>query len=235
MEKRPFMPLATAAPPVSTVTTADDGWYRAITAFAQRTPWLHGAMSFYTLAAIGLLALMAVYAWWRARSRADLAAMSAVVWLAAGTVLAVGCGLGIKQLVKESRPCIPIHVVTVQACPGPTDYSFPSDHTTVAVALAVGLWLVNRRLGAIGAVLAVIEGFSRVYLGQHYPHDVLAAIVLSTVVLLVGWMLLRRPIGRLVAMLVTTPLRPLLTSTPPRAEEPAPYTPTGNPADSRRH
>jgi membrane-associated phospholipid phosphatase len=201
---------ATPVAGVSTVTTADDGWYRDLTGFAQHTAWLNGVMALYTVGAIVLLALMAGYAWWWARSRADLAAMAAVLWLGLGTVVCVGLGLGLKQVFKETRPCLVIHVATVQACPGATDYSFPSDHTTVAVALAVGLWLVNRKLGLVGAALALVEAFSRVYLGQHYPHDVLAAIVLSTAVMLLGWALLRRPLVRLVTALATTPVRPLL-------------------------
>lgn len=217
------MPLASVAgpaPAVSTVTTADDGWYRSITSFAQHTSWLQGAMGFYTLAGIGLLVLMAVYAWWTARGRADRAAMAAVLWLALGTALSIACGLGLKQVFHETRPCLVIHVATVQACPGPTDYAFPSDHTTVAVALAVGLWLVDRRLGIVGGVLALLEGFSRIYLGQHYPHDVLAAIVMATAVMLVGWALLRRPLYRLVDVLERTPLRPVLTSTSARTGDP---------------
>ena len=204
------MTLALAA--ASTVTTADDGWYRSITAFAQHTSWLQGPMKLYTSASFGLLALMALYAWWSARARSDRAAMAAAAWLGISTVIAIACGLGLKQVFQESRPCLAIHVATVQACPGATDYSFPSDHTTVAVALAAGIWLLDRRLGAVAAVLALLEGFSRVYLGQHYPHDVAAAICLSTLIVFGGWVLVRRPLTRILQALESTPLRPLLTA-----------------------
>lgn len=212
-----MLPMALAAPvpaPVRTVTTADDGWYRSITDFAQHTVWLQGAMVFYTTASIGLLVLMAAYAWWSSRARADRAAMAAVLWLGLGTALSVGSGLALKQVFQENRPCQAIHVATVQPCPGPADYSFPSDHTIIAVALAVGLWIVSRRLGVVAVVIAALEGFSRVYLGQHYPHDVLAGASVSIVILLVGWNFAQRPLTRLVATLETTPLRPLLTSAP---------------------
>lgn len=246
-EKRPSMPevLAASAPlsptahlSTATVTaahaaasagpagSADDDWYRSITSFAQHTPWLQGAMEFYTVAGIGLLVLMSLYAAWSARARADRAAMAAVLWLGIGTALSIGCGLVLKQIFQESRPCQTIHVATVQACPGPGDYSFPSDHTIFAVALAVGLWIVSRRLGVIAVVLAALEGFSRVYLGQHYPHDVIAGASVSIVILLVGWTFARRPLGALVASLETTPLRPLLTTAP--ASAPAAEPAAGN-------
>jgi membrane-associated phospholipid phosphatase len=193
----PAPPVISAMTTISTVTTADDSWYRAITTFAQKTAWLHEAMSLYTVAAIVVLALMTVYAWWSARARSDRAALAAATWTVLGTVVTVACGLGLKQLFQETRPCSAMNVVTVQACPGLTDYSFPSDHTTVAAALAIGLWLTSRRLGLAAVGLALIEGFSRVYLGQHYPHDVIAAFVLSAVVMLAGWPPVRRPLTRL--------------------------------------
>lgn len=206
---------ATAAPAaVSTVTTADDGWYRDITSFAQRTAFLHSLMSAYTTLSIGLLGLLGLYAWWQARGRADRAAMAAVAWTGIGTAVAVGAGLALKQVFAETRPCLAMHVTTVQPCPGPTDYSFPSDHTTVAVALAAGLLLANRRLGLIAAALALLEGFSRVYLGQHYPHDVAAGLILSTLILMAGWPLVRRPLILLLAILEATRLRPVLTTAP---------------------
>jgi membrane-associated phospholipid phosphatase len=186
-------------PPVSastsTVTTVDDGWYRSVTDFAQHTHWLHGLMGLLTVALIAVIALLLGFAGWRAWRVADRAALAATAWAVAGTVLSVGCGLVLKQIFHETRPCLALpDVTTAQACPGPTDYAFPSDHTTVAVALAAGLWLVDRRLGAIGATLALLEGFSRIYLGMHYPHDVFAGIVLSCAVVLGGWMFARGPL-----------------------------------------
>lgn len=209
------MPIALAVPArPRTVTTADDGWYRAIISFAQHTGWLQPAMKLYTVAGIGLLVLIAIYAWWGARSRGNRTVMAALVWLGIGSAVSVACGLALKQVFQENRPCQVIHVATVEACPGPTDYSFPSDHATVAFALAAGLWIVARKLGVIAVILATVEGFSRVYLGQHYPHDILAAAILSAIVMFAGWSLARRPLTRLIATLEVTPLRPLLTGEP---------------------
>lgn len=197
----------------STVTKADDGWYRDTTSFAQHTAWLQPLMSAYTVLGIVALGALAVLAWWSARRTGDSAAMAAVAWTGIGSALSVALGLGLKQVFTETRPCLALAgVTTVQPCPGLTDYSFPSDHTTVAVALAAGIYLVNRKLGIIAAVLALIEGISRVYLGQHYPHDVAAGAVLSSLVIFGGWPLARRPLTRLLELLEGTALRPLLTA-----------------------
>ena len=174
------------------MSTIDDNWYRDVTGFAQDTRWLNGTMSLLTVLLIVALALLVAYAGWRAWRKSEHVQLAAAVWTVIGSGISVGCGLALKQVFRETRPCLALsHVTTVQACPGPTDYSFPSDHATVAAALAAGLWLIDRRLGAIGTALALLEGFSRVYLGQHYPHDVLAAFVLSSLIIFGGWPVVR--------------------------------------------
>ena len=58
------------------------------------------------------------------------------------------------------------------------DSSFPSDHATVLFALAFSLWLTRspapRRAGAILLAAALAVGWARIFLGAHYPLDVLA-------------------------------------------------------------
>jgi len=52
--------------------------------------------------------------------------------------------------------------------------SFPSDHAMAYFAAATGLWFISRKLGAILALyLAIFVALPRIYLGLHYPTDVL--------------------------------------------------------------
>ncbi|MBI3453206.1 MAG: phosphatase PAP2 family protein [Rhodospirillales bacterium] len=54
--------------------------------------------------------------------------------------------------------------------------SFPSDHVDLFMSLAIGIWLVSRRLGALAvAHVLIVIGLTRVYLGYHYPTDILAS------------------------------------------------------------
>jgi undecaprenyl-diphosphatase len=64
------------------------------------------------------------------------------------------------------------------------DPSFPSDHATGAFALALGIWLYDRTLGAILLMLAAVLAFARVYVGTHYPGDVIAGAVIGIAVAL---------------------------------------------------
>ncbi len=62
------------------------------------------------------------------------------------------------------------------------DPSFPSDHATGGFALAFGVWLYDRTLGTILLAIAGLLAFSRVYVGTHYPGDVLAGALIGIAV-----------------------------------------------------
>ena len=64
----------------------------------------------------------------------------------------------------------------------PTDSSFPSNSAAAAFAIAASVWCVNRRIGAALFVAAAVYGFSRVYVGVHYPADILGGAVIAVVV-----------------------------------------------------
>ena len=64
----------------------------------------------------------------------------------------------------------------------PTDSSFPSNSAAVAFGIAAGVWCVNRRIGTALFVVAVVYGFSRVFVGVHYPADILGSVVIALVV-----------------------------------------------------
>lgn len=188
----------------------DDSWFREAATFAHKTEWLHEPAKAYTTGSVVVLGLIALWVWWRARANSSVTVMAAVAWLGFGTIISVIASDVLKSVFAEERPCRALNINPVEACPGIHDYAFPSNHTAIAFAIAAGIFLVHRRWGWLALGIAALEGVSRVYLGQHYPHDVLAGAVLSCLILWGGWPLLRKPLERLIEVLARTPLKVLL-------------------------
>jgi len=164
--------------------------YLAVNKFAIDTPWAHGFMAWYAhFGGVGVLAVLLLAAWWRARS-ADNAprAVARVLWAAGGTVLAwLIAHYIIKPLVDEKRPYLTLtHVeVLLHRTTGP---SFPSGHATVAGAVIVGLFLARDRLMAwLSVLFGLLLAFGRVYVGMHYPFDVICGLLIGGVIVLVTY------------------------------------------------
>lgn len=66
----------------------------------------------------------------------------------------------------------------------PTDPSFPSNAATVLFGMAWGIFLYNRKAGSVLLALAVLMGFSRVYVGVHYPFDIIGGMAVGLLVAL---------------------------------------------------
>ena len=93
----------------------------------------------------------------------------------------------ISSLVDRTRPFVAHPGVAHRLIAHASDAGFPSDHATGGFALAVAMLLFEPLLGVVLLVLAVIVIFARVYVGVHYPGDVLAGAALGTAVALLLW------------------------------------------------
>jgi membrane-associated phospholipid phosphatase len=191
----------------------DGSLFTAGTDLARDTPWLNTPLEVWTNAGLGVFAVLMLVGWWNARRR-DTPAMTLALAAPVAVVLAFALAEIVKRVVAEVRPCYSLpHDYFVDACPTRTDYAFPSGHSTVATATVAALWLLDRRLAVIAAAFALFEGFTRVYLGAHYPHDVLGAALLALPVAYLTSRLLGHTAVPLVTRLRTGVLRPLLTAT----------------------
>jgi undecaprenyl-diphosphatase len=96
------------------------------------------------------------------------------------------CNRIIKPLVPRMRPCNQnVHIENARFLIGRKGSpSFPSSHAMNMFAQAMLLTLLYRRkwVGIIAFSFASIIGFSRIYVGVHYPLDVLAGVVFGMMV-----------------------------------------------------
>ncbi|MFE1752127.1 phosphatase PAP2 family protein [Streptomyces anandii] len=145
------------------------------------------------------MVLLVVWCWWSVRRRGGenaASSVAALVWAPLAAGLAVLVNVPIRGFVRRPRPFLDHQGLDVLVS-GKTDFSFVSDHATITMAMGVALFVANRRFGLVGIALALLEGFCRVYMGVHYPTDVVGGFALGTAVAL-----LLSPL----AMLLLTPL-----------------------------
>lgn len=88
----------------------------------------------------------------------------------------------VKNIVARPRPYRMIETLSI-LIPEPGEYSFPSGHTSSSFAAGVVLYLMlPKKYGVPAMILAFLIGISRLYVGVHYPTDVLGGMVMGTLI-----------------------------------------------------
>ena len=82
---------------------------------------------------------------------------------------------GIQLLIKEAH-----------------DASFPSGHTAASFASAVAILFYNRKMGIPAIILAVIIGFSRLYVAIHFPSDVFVGAIVGILCAIIAYFICQK-------------------------------------------
>jgi membrane-associated phospholipid phosphatase len=148
----------------------------------------------FTIWSVPVLAAATIGLWLVSRpgsvSRWRLAAASAL----ASAGLALLTNQVISHIWHRARPTdahANAHLWFVHASHDP---SFPSDHAAASFAIAVSVFLVSRRVGAVFIIAAAAISFARILVGLHYPGDIAGGVLVGTSAALVVHHLARRPL-----------------------------------------
>lgn len=149
-----------------------NGFWRAIT-FLGDGGW------FWILLAVVLLIM----------KKTRKAGVAAAIALVIGALITNVC---LKNMVARVRP-YDTYSALIPIVKRPIDWSFPSGHTCASFASAfVYFRLLPKKYGIPALVLACMIAFSRLYLGVHYPTDVLAGFLIGLLAsVLAVWMVRR--------------------------------------------
>lgn len=169
--------------------------------------WVHeilgGAPSWLDIASDGslvLLGLVFAFIGWSALRRRDAYGVAGAAVTGAGAVGAYAISEAVKLVVDEERPCRVL--ATIPDCPPLGDWSFPSNHATLAAGLAAGLVVLRSRLAILAVPMGVVAALLRVLAGVHYPHDVLAGMILGCCIAVAAWLSFTPGVARLASPLL---------------------------------
>ncbi|MFD6887034.1 phosphatase PAP2 family protein [Streptomyces sp. NPDC059957] len=199
------------------------GLYLDVTDFAHSTPaWVQSAFEFWTEYGLLVFGALFIAVWWRSRGARDPRAVALAVLAPFVTALAYVASELVKSSVDEERPCRAVAgaAASLIKCPATGDWSFPSNHATIAGAAAVALALAGgaarsastrgggrvtggRKLVLLTVPPALLMAFSRVFVGVHYPHDVAMGLLLGASLAALAALALAGPATRVVAAVRT--------------------------------
>jgi membrane-associated phospholipid phosphatase len=145
--------------------------------------------------AIFALVAVAAATWFFARPGGSLRSKLAAASAGASVLVALLANAVLGHLWYHARPFVDHPRQTVLLVHHGADNSFPSDHASVAFAVAFAVLVFHRRLGLLLLVVAAAVGVDRILVGVHYPVDVGASVL----------------VGLGSALLVTTVGRPSIT------------------------
>ena len=110
----------------------------------------------------------------------------------------------IKDIFKMKRPIGEEGIRTLREQTA-TGYSFPSGHTQSASSFygAIAIYLRKRVMYIIATIMIILIGFSRLYLGVHYPKDVIVGGILGVLTSLICYKLYNRVENKMLLYVVT--------------------------------
>ena len=93
--------------------------------------------------------------------------------------MAISSGISqlISALIERPRPFVTHDLVVLFY--RPTDFSFPSNSVAACFGIAAAVFTFNKKLGLALFVLVGVLAFSRVYVGVHYPSDVVMGAIIG--------------------------------------------------------
>ena len=104
-----------------------------------------------------------------------------IIVISLSGVIAYVIAFIIKTITHVPRPFLALLDVNTLLVHGGYD-SFPSGHASVFMALGIATYLLHKKLGFVYIIIALLVGISRIFVGVHFPIDVVVGFILGFMV-----------------------------------------------------
>ena len=162
---------------IKTMNPLDITIFRSINNLSDLYPFLNSIMIFFAEYSLYLLALYLILSWFLGpnKSKNRLTLLSCVIAFAGSFLV----GKLVGHFITHPQPFVTLDHVHQLIHHG-INNSFPSDHTILFFSIAFTLLFFNKgRKGLIAIIFASIVAISRIWVGVHFPSDILASIIIS--------------------------------------------------------
>ncbi|WP_195573028.1 undecaprenyl-diphosphatase [Paenibacillus sp. 1001270B_150601_E10] len=150
--------------------------FHFVNQFAGSNGFLDDTMKFFAGKLVWVMIGIMAVLWFTGKLENQRIAFNSVLT----AMLALGIGMFvIGPMIDHPRPFVSLTVN--QLITHDADPSFPSDHSTFAFSLAFAAFLIKRKIGSVLLVLAALTGIGRVFVGVHFPFDVMGGMVLALI------------------------------------------------------
>ncbi len=175
------------------ILETDYKWFMFINEIVSSYPLIDVLMIFFAEYLQYAFVLLLFMLWWRNKKNDRVIVFQALFAFS----LSYSMNRLIELFIYRERPFISHEIV--QLVEHAANSSFPSDHASSAISIAVTLLLVTLRYRYIWFMAAILITCSRVWVGVHYPFDVVAGALIGTLIALLTHFLLikMRPIAEL--------------------------------------
>lgn len=160
--------------------------YHFINGFAGKNHVIDSIAIFFAKDAIEIYAVLFVLAWFVLPKR-DIKNRHALVMAGLSGILALLINVIISHIWFRPRPflTIPHHTELVAHS---ADASFPSDHTSGSFGFAAGSWGRQQKwISWLFTIIAVLVMIARVFVGVHYPTDVIGGMIVGIIASQIMW------------------------------------------------
>lgn len=161
--------------------------FRAINNLGDQLSALNPVVVFFAEYMLYFLCLALVVHWFTRKPKNRMMVIHAVI----ATVVAEVLGKIAGQLYSHHQPFAVLSHVN-QLVEHEIDNSFPSDHSIVFFAICFSIWLVRKKEWWLWIILALCVAISRIWVGVHYPVDVVTGALLGIISALVMYWLVPR-------------------------------------------